>query len=238
MKQTMNKAWIRWIFWVGILFPIMGILALLMHGPFNISISTEDAQNRINQKLPLVHSSLAGRYQVNDLRIDFRENGRVGLNGDFSANTAAGPVQGQMQGTGRLSYDRGSFYFLDVRIDSLSINTFEESKAMARLSEPVRQAILRHGPDLLTHALRSGLDRHPVYVLRSTDTRHSLAKLALKGVSVHDGRLEVTLDPATLLLRILSYLAIGLVSISLGIATVMAFFNGHAGLAWLFVLSS
>jgi hypothetical protein len=238
MSQMVKKSWIRWLFWTGIMFPIMGILALLMHGPFNISISTENAQNRINQKLPLVYSSFTGRYQVNDLRIDFQENGRVGLQGDFVANTTAGQVQGQMHGSGRLSYDHGSFHLRDVQVDTLNIGTFDESKAATRLSEPVRQMILRYGPDLLTRALRSGLNRHPVYVLQSTDTRHGLAKLALKGISVHDGRVEVTLDPATLLLRVLSYLAIALVSISLGIAMVMASFNGHAGLAWLFVISS
>jgi len=106
---------------------------------------------------------------------------RIGLSADVLVNLGRREMPGKLAFSGVLRYVRyeGDFFLDDVRIDNFSLTGFPPEFV---------QVVQVRGPTVL----RRALEGHPVYTLKGDNAREALAKLAVRDVTVVDGKLRVT----------------------------------------------
>lgn len=92
------------------------------------------------------------------------------------------PLKGSGQLSGGIRFDpqEGKFYLDDSRIDELTIEALPDKYA-----DKLKTAA--------SLGVRQFLNRRPIYTLKDSDIKHSIAKLVLKNVIVEKGALKITL---------------------------------------------
>ena len=106
---------------------------------------------------------------------------RIGLSADIVVSLGHRELRGQVAFSSLLRYVRyeGDFYLDDVQVDNF---------ALTGASPDMVQVVKQRGPE----ALRRALQGHPIYTLKGDATRSALAKLAVRDVTVVDGKVRVT----------------------------------------------
>jgi hypothetical protein len=106
---------------------------------------------------------------------------RIGLSADIIVSLGRRELRGQVAFSSLLRYVRyeGDFYLDDVRVDNFDL---------AGASPDMVQVVKQRGPE----ALRRALQGHPVYTLKGDGPRSALAKLAVRDVTIVDGKVRVT----------------------------------------------
>ena len=104
----------------------------------------------------------------------------------------------------------------------------DEIKAYAAAK---KEEIVERVKPVAVSMIRNTLEHHKVYELKPTDTKKAVAKLMLKDVRVEQGTLVVTLDPLTALIRVVTMIMIGVLSVIVGFGFLMALAQSGGGAA-------
>jgi hypothetical protein len=169
---------------------IGGILAFLKYGPeASLDLSQAELQEKLDPKFPHEKCFLAlACLEIRSPKVHLTEGSdRVGLSAQFVASLGSRKMPGTMLLSGKPRYapHEGTFF-----MDDIQITEFKMSGNAPDFDEMIR---LR-GPGLLK-ALMQGI---PLYTLKSDTKYGALAKLALKSVSVVDGKLRITFAKPTI----------------------------------------
>jgi hypothetical protein len=151
---------------------------------YTIRFTAAEIQQSLNRKLPISKSKFLVRATVQSLEVALRQGPdrillrpqvEVSIAGQ-SALTGRALVEGQI----RYAPDTGEFFFDAPRMVEVSVGGIPES---------MRQ----HAEDLIATCAEAYLTITPVYRLRQTDFKQSLARMLLKSVKVRDGQLQVVI---------------------------------------------
>lgn len=241
---------------IGAALGASGLLAVVAAGWFvathrtiEIVISAQEIQRRIDERLPVVGKRGPVAYEVQTAQAAPQGDGRIGIASTFTLDAAGRDGQGVVVGSGRLSYQDGSFYLRDFQAETLRLDRLDAPdrepgrvrQALGKLGNTLvqragledeirelvqasRETVAQKSRDLIVSGIRGRLESHPVYRLQTNNIRHEIAKLALKEVRTESGQLVVVLDPLTAIGRVLLYAAITLGGLlaALGFAVVLA----------------
>jgi Protein of unknown function (DUF1439) len=151
---------------------------------YTIRFTAAEIQQSLNRKLPISKSKFLVRVTVQSLEVELVQgpdrillHPQVGLSiVGQSALSGRALVEGQI----RYAPDSGEFFFDAPRVVEVTIVGIPES--MRAIAE---ELIAKSGEAYLTTT--------PVYRLKQTDFKHSLARMLLKSVKVRDGQLQVVI---------------------------------------------
>lgn len=231
-----KKFWLRLVFWTCVLVPVCAMAVLLWHDKVVLHVPVQEIQHRLDAQLPWRAQHMWVTYTVSQVNLDFQDQGRVGFQSQVHVTFPGESLEGELIASGNLSYSQGAFFLKNIEISEWKPHHSKISNLWQTLPVRLKQVLIQETPDIIARSMNAHLDNHPVYVLSTSDTRHSLARLAIRSVTVTKDTLMVTLDPAHVVLRLLSYLALGLMGVAGAIAVMLVISQGGTGLGWLFLL--
>lgn len=161
---------------------------LLTGQRFEISITNSDIQSRLDQLFPKTKTHLLVlRLTYQNPRAKLIEGAdriQIGLDAvlNIRLNREPRSFSGSVDVDTSISFnpESGEFFLIDPVIKNLAIGG-------------IPQAYTGQANTLASEAAAEFMDRYPVYTLRATDVKTTIAKLVLKGVRVENGVLIVTL---------------------------------------------
>jgi hypothetical protein len=164
---------------------LLGMLLLLGCGAsYTVNLSAADIEESLSRKLPVSRSKLMVTLTVRAVSVDFMlGEDRVLLRPQVDLSVAGQPaLSGRALVEGQIRYapGTGEFFFDKPRVADVSIQGLPES------ARPVAE-------ELVAKLGETYLAAMPLYRLNQKDFKQSLAKLVLKSVKVHSGRLQVSL---------------------------------------------
>jgi hypothetical protein len=172
--------------------PLAPVLALLLACAlsagctvsYTIGLTASDIQQTLQSKLPFSRSKLLVTATVRALDVEFMETGdrillRPQVDLDLVGQRA---LRGRAVVTGQLRYapKTGEFFFDKSSVAEVAIDGLPTS-----LRAPTEEIIARAAESYLASA--------PVYRLKQSDFKQSLAKMVLKSVQTRNGRLEIVI---------------------------------------------
>ena len=153
-----------------------------------VRLSESDIQKKLEEKLPLRKTYLLIiEVTLNNPRVHL-ENGsdrvRAGLDVEFNItlNKILKPVGGTVDASAGIRYmaENGQFFLTNPIIENLEVQGVPE-----KYTDKINVA--------LTKAIAEYYARHPIYILKTSDTKQALAKMVLQDVIVENNDLVVTL---------------------------------------------
>jgi len=168
--------------------PIAVILAGLLFAGCSIRhtilLTAADIQQSLHRKLPVSTSKLLVTATVRALDVEFAETGnRIFLSPEVELGVVGQTaLRGRATVAGQIRYapETGEFFFDQPQIASVAIEGLPES-----LRPAAEEVIARCAEGYLASA--------PVYRLKQSDFKQSLAKMVLKSVQTRNGRLEIVI---------------------------------------------
>lgn len=151
---------------------------------YTISLTAADIQQTLQRKLPISTSKLLVTVTVRALDVEFMESGnRILLRPVVDLSIVGqSALRGRAVVTGQIRYasESGEFFFDKSTVAEVAIDGLPAS-----LRAPAEEVIARCAEGYLTTA--------PVYRLKQSDFKQSLAKMVLKSVQTRNGRLEIVI---------------------------------------------
>jgi hypothetical protein len=151
---------------------------------YTIRFTAGEIQQALNRKLPISKSKFLVRATVQSVEVELREapdrillHPQVGLS---IAGQSALAGQALVEGQIRYAPESGEFFFDSAKVVEMTIAGIPES------ARPVAE-------ELIAKAGEAYLSSTPLYRLKQTDFKHSLARMLLKSVKVRDGQLQVVI---------------------------------------------
>jgi hypothetical protein len=151
---------------------------------YTVRLSAEDIQQSIARRLPVSKSKLLVTVTVRAVSVEFMvDDDKILLRPQVDLSIAGQTAlagRALVEGEIRYAPETGEFFFDKPRVADVSIQGLPAS------ARPVAEEVIgKLGEGYLTTT--------PLYRLKPTDFNQSLAKLVLKSVKVHHGRLEIEL---------------------------------------------
>ena len=151
---------------------------------YTIRFTAAEIQQSLNRKLPISKSKFLVRVTVQSLEVELVQGPdrillrpQVGLSiVGQSALSGRALVEGQI----RYAPDSGEFFFDAPKVVEVTIAGIPDSM------RPIAE-------ELIAKSAEAYLTTTPVYRLKQTDFKQSLARMLLKSVKVRDGQLEVVI---------------------------------------------
>ena len=214
---------------------------LAAHGPVEIRISQSTVQAAIDGKLPLSGSRGPLAYRVEKADVEFRPDGRIGVDAVVHAEMFRKALDAELRASGVVVYRDAQFFVTDFAPEGATV--LPTHPAPAQQAAPTHlvsgtamgrtvRAFAAGRVDALgsslasdaTKAVQSALDVVPVYRIEATDMRRGIAKMLLTSVRSEDGVLVAVLDPLGAVLRFVSYAAmlLGCMVLALSLLAMMA----------------
>lgn len=167
---------------------LIGAYAYLSGKEYVITIPENDIAEKLNDKLPLEKTYLLiFSVSLDNPRVDLmagsnRINGGLDLTLNIKVGNEDRPLGGAVDVSGNLAYEPelGAFFLIDPVIENLDLQGVPKMYS-AKISTVVEKA--------LAHFYST----RPLYRLKSTDVKQSLARLVLKKVEVESEAVVVTL---------------------------------------------
>lgn len=148
-----------------------------------LSLTADEIQQKLDSKLPLSKSKLHITATVEKVQVILKEGAdRIGARTTMQLDLPlAGEVLGSATVNGQLRYvpDEGAFY-----LDSSQLSDLEVARIPESLRGPVQ--------DVMSAAMQAYFSAAPIYRLKQSDFKQSLARYVLREVTVRDGKLLVT----------------------------------------------
>lgn len=146
-----------------------------------INIPKDQIQQAINKKFPYDKNLVIARFKLDSPEIYFKET-KIGLKLKYYGNFLNKELEGLVDFNGELIYnqEKGAFYLRNFEIIEISVN---ESNFSSK--DKLKKTIL--------NLLNNYLDDYPVYKLKQSDFKQSIAKLFLKNIVVQDAGLSILL---------------------------------------------
>jgi hypothetical protein len=153
-----------------------------------IRLSESDIQKKLEEKLPLTKTYLLIiEVTLNNPRVHLENgSGRVGAGLDvefnITLNKTLKPIGGTVDASAGIRYvaENGQFFLTNPIIENLEVRGVPE-----KYIDKINFA--------LTKAIAEYYARHPIYTLKTSDTKQALAKMVLQDVIVENNELVVTL---------------------------------------------
>jgi hypothetical protein len=151
---------------------------------YTITLTSADIQRALQSQLPVSKSKLLVTATVRALDVEFIENpDRILLRPEVGLSIAGRTVMAGrafVEGQIRYAPETGEFFFDRPNVADVTIAGLPES-----MRSTTEEAIAMCGEAYLTAM--------PVYRLKQSDFKQSLAKMVLKSVKVRQGRLEAVI---------------------------------------------
>ena len=151
---------------------------------YTISLSASDIQQTLQRKLPISKSKLLVTATVRALDVELMESGnRILLRPEVDLSIVGqSALRGRAVVAGQIRYapETGEFFFDQPTVAEVVIEGLP-----ATLRAPAEEVIARCAEGYLSSA--------PVFQLKQSDFKQSLAKLVLKSVQTRHGRLEIVI---------------------------------------------
>ncbi len=165
----------------------LGVVCTLLMGcsvSYTISMTASEIQQSLQHKLPISKSKLLVTATVRALDVEFMESdNRVLLRPEVDLSLVGqSALRGRAVVSGQIRYapETGEFFFDEPTVAELAIEGLPESlRATAE--------------EIIASCAEGYLASAPVYRLRQSDFKQSLAKLILKSVQARNGRLEIVI---------------------------------------------
>jgi hypothetical protein len=151
---------------------------------FTLSLTAEEIQQKLDAKLPASKRKMHITATVEKVQVVLKEGAdRIGARTTVRFDIPlAGEVRGNAAVNGRVRYvpDEGAFYLDSPELSELDVAHIPES-----LRGPVQ--------DVMGAAMQAYFAVAPVYRLKQSDFKQSLARLTLREVTVQSGKLLLTI---------------------------------------------
>ena len=165
----------------------LGVVCTLLMGcsvSYTISLTASDIQQSLQRKLPISKSKLLVTATVRTLDVELMESdNRILLRPEVDLSLVGqSALRGRAVVAGQIRYapETGEFFFDRPTVAEMTIDGLPES-----LRPTVQEVIAR--------CTEGYLAKEPVYRLKQSDFKQSLAKMVLKSVQTRDGRLEIVI---------------------------------------------
>lgn len=165
------------------------LLAMLLSGTpsahaWTIELTEDELQARLDRVIPVEKKKLLFRVLVSAIDVELTEGSdRIGLLADMEIRSPYFTTgKGKAYLDGKLSYNPGdgAFYFQETEVREVKFENIPD-----KYHEAVRMIFHR--------AISRRLAKTPVYTLQEDKTRHQIAKVLLKSVTVIDRKLVLEL---------------------------------------------
>jgi hypothetical protein len=151
---------------------------------YTITVTASDIQQTLQRKLPISKSKLLVTATVRTLEVEFLEAGNgILLRPEVDLSVVGrSALRGRAVLAGQIRYapDTGEFFFDKATVTEVAIEGLPES-----LRAAAQEVIAKCAEGYLATA--------PVYRLKQSDFKQSLAKMVLKSVQTRYGRLEIVI---------------------------------------------
>jgi len=152
---------------------------------YTLEISESELQERVSAMMPMTKKNMFVTVTVFEPTVDLiKESNEIGIFTNIKV-IALGSLKGSGRAniTGTLNYNaqKGEFYFRDPTIVSIEVDNVAK-KFIPKIKEITQLAITK------------AMSVYPVYKFKDDNIKHTLAKAALKSVTVEHEKLLVTLS--------------------------------------------
>lgn len=151
---------------------------------YTIRLTASDIQQTLQRRLPVSKSKLLVTATVRTLDVELMESdNRILLRPEVDLSLVGqSALRGRAVVAGQIRYapETGEFFFDRPTVAEMTIDGLPES-----LRPTVQEVIAR--------CTEGYLAKEPVYRLKQSDFKQSLAKMVLKSVQTRDGRLEIVI---------------------------------------------
>lgn len=203
---------------------IIAAVALMIVDPeVNINISQQQAQENVSAQLPASVNKSGFRYDITDATVAFLDSGSIRVLGKITVTRGDRSASGLLDAEGQLVYRDGSFYLANVAIHEVEIEKLEltpqDLDMLGVGGSLINSLRIRHGANgALDRLLESAQERIigaaetfvvstlatvPVYTLNGRDTKHDIAKLMLRDITVTHENLAVELSVGAAISKVL-----------------------------------
>ena len=163
---------------------LAGSIAASCDTSYTIRFTAAEIQQSLNRRLPISRSKFLVSATVQSLAVELLEgNDRIQLRPQVELSIAGqSAVTGRALVEGQIRYapDAGEFFLDAPKVVDVTI---------AGIPESTRPVV----GDLIAKCGEAYFATTPVYRLKQTDFKQSLAKMLLKSVKVHDGQLQAVI---------------------------------------------
>ena len=167
---------------------LMGVFLSCSMGSYDIRITNEEINTRLAAKFPLTRTYLLlFKVTLSNPHVILHDaTDKVTLGIDVAVEMPSrkkrDAVSGAVTVTSGIQFNNktGQFFLKDPVIDSLSVPEVENGRALEI-------------KELISAALHEYLVRMPVYTLKATEVKKSIARLVIKDVRISNGVIIVTL---------------------------------------------
>lgn len=201
-------------------------------GP-TLELDQQTVQALVDQKMPFEGKTLTMLYRVDQAKVQFQEDGHFAFKAQVKVDMMGRSASGIVTMSSGLNYlsKSGSFYLNDVRaldIDWQSVkSTRGDQRIINRVVDGLSKLGVSEGAVAKTMApytarLKESLDSmakdalSSVQVYRLNENLHdTLAASAISDVSIHNGKMVLSLSWASTGIRVLVYSVIGLLLLAI-----------------------
>jgi len=142
-----------------------------------VIISRDTIQNALDKQFPYDKSFVIARLTLSEPEVYFK-NTNVGINLRYAGNFLEKSVNGKIDLNEHIRYEKGKFYFDSLEIMELTMEE-KEFSSEGKLKKS------------LLSLIRNYLECFPVYSLKQTNFKQSLAKLLLKDITIDGDNLMI-----------------------------------------------
>ena len=165
----------------------LGVVCALFMGcsvSYTISLTASDIQQSLQRKLPISKSKLLVTATVRALDVEFMESdNRILLRPEVDLSLVGqSALRGRAVVAGQIRYapETSEFFFDDPMVVEVAI-------------EGLPASLRPTAEEIIARCAEGYLATTPVYRLRQSDFKQSLAKMILKSVRARNGRLEIVI---------------------------------------------
>jgi hypothetical protein len=191
-----------------------------------VSIPQSTIQHSLDARLPMRGHAQALTWTVEKAVVTLPGGGDVAVDATVHGAMMRWSATAHVTGRAKLAYRDGAFWLSDVRVDGLSVDSADAAaSANGELEVSVARLLagrLARHPDGALDLLMSHV---PVYRIADDTPRGVIARAVLSSVQASNGELDVWLDPAGALVRLLGWCVV-VASAALAAMLLVAFAAG------------
>ena len=152
---------------------------------YTLEISESELQEKVSAMMPMKKKNVFVAVTISDPKVDLiKESNEIGVFSNIEV-IALGSLKGSgrayIKGTLKYEAQKGEFYFRDPTVVSLDVDN-------------VAKKFIPNIKKITQLAITKAMSVYPVYKFKDDNIKHTLAKAALKSVTVEHEKLLVTLS--------------------------------------------